>query len=330
MAMRGLVALCGLGLVAGLEWPKVSVITPTCSQRHFMHETLYKVFSEQTYPGELELIVSDSHCKRKPDGSKTLHDSEFLVNIAKKDSRVTYFQDKYKTKKISAKRAAMAEMATGEIIAHFDDDDFYAPTYLQTMVQAMQDNDADYVKLSAWANYGDTRIDGSMERQFTHIDYVDSYMKRSFGFTTVFKKAILEDVPYPSSLNEREDSTFYSDVEKKDILDELSGKRQKKYKMHTFKAGDDCLVLRVVCNSVHRFAGMPDPKHLAKGKFSVLNEEDFLDKCSGDVDAFLDQVDYVELKNEEDALAEFALSQEGEESHEVPQISEYHGRHEEL
>jgi len=74
---------------------------------------------------------------------------------------------------------------------------------------------------------------------------------------------------------------------------------------------------------------MPDPKHLARGKYTVLDEEDFLDKCAGDVDSFLEQVDYIQLKREEEALAEFAASQEGAQPQEVSP-SEYHGQHEEL
>jgi len=321
-----LLAFCGL--VTGAEWPKVSILTPTCLDRHFMHPTLYTVFSEQTYPGELELIMVDGFCKRSELGTELI-ESAFMVDIASKDSRVTYSLDASRNAaKIGAKRARMAQLATGDIIAHFDDDDFYAPTYIQTMVQTMQDNGADFVKLNAWSNYGDIRLDGGvMDRQFSHIDYVDSYMKHGYGFTYVFKKAILEDVPYVE-MDAREDQTWLSHVQKFDFLLD-SGKREKKFKTHLFKAGDDCLVLRVVCNSVHRFAGMPDPKHLARGKYTVLDEEDFLDKCAGDVDSFLEQVDYIQLKREEEALAEFAASQEGAQPQEVSP-SEYHGQHEEL
>jgi len=111
-----------------------------------------------------------------------------------------------------------------------------------------------------------------------------------------------------------------------------SGLRQNQFKIHTFRPDDDCLVLRIICNSVHRFAGMPDSLHLAKGKLTELDEDDFLGTCSGNLDDFLDQVDHVQLREEEDALADFALSQEGSGPQQVYPDSEYHQRisHDEL
>jgi hypothetical protein len=45
----------------------------------------------------------------------------------------------------------MLERATGEIIMHFDDDDYYGPTYVETMVAALEE--CDFVKLSGWFLY---------------------------------------------------------------------------------------------------------------------------------------------------------------------------------
>ena len=49
-------------------------------------------------------------------------------------------------------------MASGEIIAHFDDDDYYGPVYLSAMVKQL--GSADFVKLSSWLLWRES--DGSL------------------------------------------------------------------------------------------------------------------------------------------------------------------------
>ena len=38
-------------------------------------------------------------------------------------------------------------MANGDVIAQFDDDDFYSPRYVENMMTLMRDQNADFVKL---------------------------------------------------------------------------------------------------------------------------------------------------------------------------------------
>ena len=58
---------------------------------------------------------------------------------------------------LGAKRNRLAAEATGDVLAHFDDDDLYAPEYIATMVGAMEREGADFVKLSAWLVHGRER-----------------------------------------------------------------------------------------------------------------------------------------------------------------------------
>lgn len=51
---------------------------------------------------------------------------------------------------IGEKRNVAIAAASGDFICHFDDDDLYAPSYLATMLAALDDARADFVKLSAW------------------------------------------------------------------------------------------------------------------------------------------------------------------------------------
>jgi glycosyltransferase involved in cell wall biosynthesis len=118
--------------------PKVSVITPTYNRSAFL-PLLYACFDSQTYP-EKELLILDDSPKPDP----------YIEKMAQADTRLKYI---YTTERLNngEKRNRLIEMTSGDLIAHFDDDDYYAPTYLETMVNAL--GRFDLVKLSNWFTY---------------------------------------------------------------------------------------------------------------------------------------------------------------------------------
>eukprot|EP00434_Breviolum_minutum_P019068 symbB.v1.2.016809.t1/scaffold1292.1/size223628/7 len=138
---------------------KVSVICPTSEKRHAFHPLLYQNFVSQSCK-EKELVVVDT-------GTKP---SEFLLAKAAEDARVIYryfhVNDSKENDPMSAvilddgfsmltgedvkkrrgwsfkpksgwslgfKRNLCCHLATGLIIAHFDDDDLYTSSYLEHM-----------------------------------------------------------------------------------------------------------------------------------------------------------------------------------------------------
>ena len=110
---------------------RVSVVTPTTESRQRFHESLWKCFEAQQWPDK-ELVVIETY---------TDFPSELFERMAKQDSRLTYL--KYKRPagsdwSIGLKRNIAANVATGEFIANFDDDDLYAPSYLKTMVGELE------------------------------------------------------------------------------------------------------------------------------------------------------------------------------------------------
>ncbi len=117
--------------------PLISVITPTYN-RSCYHERLYRSFTEQTYPNKELLILDDTE---KP--------SEFFSRL--EDKRVTYIHSQARLN-IGEKRNRLLDLAQGEIIAHFDDDDLYAPKYLAFMAKALG-KDYTLVKLASWLAY---------------------------------------------------------------------------------------------------------------------------------------------------------------------------------
>jgi glycosyltransferase involved in cell wall biosynthesis len=114
---------------------RVSVLCPTFG-RPERHEQLHRVFDRQLWQDRDLWILDDS-----PEPStffRELHDRR--VHYMHSAGRMT----------IGAKRNWLLACCRGDVIAHFDDDDWYAPTYLTTMVGALQEQKLDFVKLSIW------------------------------------------------------------------------------------------------------------------------------------------------------------------------------------
>ena len=119
--------------------PLVSVTTPTFNRPH-KHEGLYKTFCDQDYEPR-ELVVLD--------GSK--EPSPFFSTL--KDDRVRYFHEPEPPReggvtRIGAVRNRLTQLAKGEILASFDDDDHYAKDFVSENVRRL--GDADLAKLVVW------------------------------------------------------------------------------------------------------------------------------------------------------------------------------------
>jgi glycosyltransferase involved in cell wall biosynthesis len=112
---------------------QLSVITPTFARERFL-PSLYRCFAEQTLDARELLVFDDSPTP-----------SPFFAALS--DARVKYLHSPMRLT-IGEKRNRLIELAQGELIAFFDDDDHYAPAYLAAMTGAL--GDADLVKLSGW------------------------------------------------------------------------------------------------------------------------------------------------------------------------------------
>ena len=101
--------------------PKISCITPTANRRSFIPKAI-EYFLRQDYPNK-ELLILD-------DGGDPIGD------LVPEKENIRYIHlDKKLT--IGAKRNMACEMAKGEIIAHWDDDDWHAPHRLSYQVRAL-------------------------------------------------------------------------------------------------------------------------------------------------------------------------------------------------
>jgi len=127
---------------------------------------------------------------------------------------------------IGEKRNRLAELASGEIIVHFDDDDFYAANYVEHMVTRIRQGD-DMVKLSGWFLYsGIYRTLGYWDCQRTEgMHYVWStdqqviimvderraedfkYNYLGYGFSYAYRKQVWERSHFPE-VDWNEDTPF--------------------------------------------------------------------------------------------------------------------------
>ena len=113
--------------------PLVSCIMPTFN-RHMWVERAVAYFLRQDYEAR-ELIIVD-------DGSEPVHD------LLPRDPAIRYVRLEERAS-IGAKRNLGCERARGDIIAHWDDDDWFAPWRLRYQVDQLRHGDAEVVGLNS-------------------------------------------------------------------------------------------------------------------------------------------------------------------------------------
>jgi glycosyltransferase involved in cell wall biosynthesis len=153
--------------------------------------------------GNSELIVVDDSVEKCP----------FMETLA--DSRVRYIHLRER-RSTGEKRNLAVDAASGQVIVQFDDDDYYSPQYIRTMIGRMQAQNADFVKLSSFFlyskilrqyGYWETEKkdglhfvwDGSPVATRTEFDKNAEIadMHLGYGFSYVFKKTVWEAAPFP-------------------------------------------------------------------------------------------------------------------------------------
>jgi len=151
------------------------------------------------------------------------HHSSYLARIAQEDQRLTYIKFQRASDNdwsIGLKRNIGAHLATGEFIANFDDDDLYAPAYLTTMVERLQEQKAHVIKLSSWFTYTSARgawgfCDPIAWGLTKGLDEDSRDVKKwvyGYGFSYVFLRATGLELWY-EDINLGEDFTFVTHVQ---------------------------------------------------------------------------------------------------------------------
>lgn len=186
-------------------------------------QRLYSAFEAQTWDNKELVVLDDS-----PEPS--------LFMQALTDPRVVYVHEPNRMS-IGEKRNRLAEMASGEVLAHFDDDDYYAPRYLERMSQHMES--CEMVKLSGWFAWSTTHraffywdtaaaarvhfmvesgkpiqaFDLSQKTEPEKVQWVQKNLI-GYGFSYVYTKDLWRESPFPVS-HHGEDRLFLQELLRK-------------------------------------------------------------------------------------------------------------------
>jgi hypothetical protein len=192
--------------------PLVSIITPTKGRESFLPH-VYSCVNSQDWKNVEWLVEDDSPAP-----------SPFFAGLG--DSRVRYRHDPV-SRSIGGKRNSLVSRARGEYVVFFDDDDYYSPAYVTSMISAMRGAGADFIKLTAWFLYDaatgslgywnlttktglhyvfhEGRVKSETLTAQNNIAFRETHL--GFGFSYVFKRSLWGDVQFPD-LSFEEDTAF--------------------------------------------------------------------------------------------------------------------------
>jgi glycosyltransferase involved in cell wall biosynthesis len=192
--------------------PLVSIITPTFNRPHYL-PILTRFVLDQSISDFEWLILDDSPAP-----------SKFLQELS--DPRIVY-EHAHKKMTVGDKRNRLIQKSRADIIAQFDDDDFYGQNYLSTMIYAMHENSADIVKffgfflysklynaLGYWdlnAKVGPHWVWSAQPLGLIMLTEQNNQGSKNnhlgYGFSYVFKKKVWEHGQFPD-MNWNEDGIF--------------------------------------------------------------------------------------------------------------------------
>ncbi|MDX2084221.1 MAG: glycosyltransferase family A protein [Candidatus Melainabacteria bacterium] len=180
---------------------RVSIITPTGNRDGYL-QWQYHNICQQTYASWEWLILDNSE-----------QPSAFFLSLT--DPRVKYFYFP-QAMTVGAKRNLLVQAASGQVIVHFDDDDFYAAHYLAQAVESLKT--VDLVKLESWYLYAPEHdFWGYFDADSTHVwayalhiladrnqpidqtrrFQLDETMRWGYGFSYAYRRTLWESNPFP-------------------------------------------------------------------------------------------------------------------------------------
>ncbi len=167
------------------QYPLVSCIMPTFNRQEFIAHAIHQ-FLKQDYPNKELIIVDDS--------DNTVE--HLLPNL--KEIKYSFQSTKLD---IGTKRNLACKKAKGEIIIHLDDDDFYAPDWIQKQVSFLKHNKLDVTGLMTPYFYNKK---GQEMWQYVYPKEQKTWV---YGATLCYTKKIWEANPFPA-MSAGEDNAF--------------------------------------------------------------------------------------------------------------------------
>lgn len=176
--------------------PLVTCIMPTCDRRRFVPQAI-RYFLRQDYPHK-ELLILD-------DGEDAIGD------LVPEDARLRYVRLERRLS-IGAKRNAACELARGEIVVHWDDDDWYPRWRVGAQARALLEHESDVSGTSRLYYF-----DAAAERAWVYR-YAAAGSPWVAGNTLAYRKSFWERNRFPD-VQVGEDSLFIWNVASKVIHD---------------------------------------------------------------------------------------------------------------
>jgi glycosyltransferase involved in cell wall biosynthesis len=186
--------------------PAISITTPSFGRQQLLERQHRNVLAQSEQDFEW-LILDDSPAP-----------APYFAGLA--DPRIRYHHHAGARLSIGVKRNWLAERAEAPVIAHFDDDDYYAPDYLKTMLEKLSRHGADMVKFSAWHLYSirhgqfawwDTTVTRGLHFRIAAQDAIAPVMLSEedgrafannyagFGYSYVYRRSLWRDVRFPDA-----------------------------------------------------------------------------------------------------------------------------------
>lgn len=174
--------------------PLVTCIMPTANRRGFVPDAI-RCFQQQDYP-RLELLVVD-------DGADPVKD------CLPDDPRIRYIRLD-SSPILGKKRNLACAEARGEIVVHWDDDDWYPPWRVRIQVEALLKANASVCGTSR-LYYWEPHSDRAWEYRYTNHHWVA-------GNTLAFRREFWASHPFPE-VQLGEDGRFVSQARRSDLVD---------------------------------------------------------------------------------------------------------------
>ncbi|MBZ9628906.1 glycosyltransferase family 2 protein [Psychroflexus sp. CAK1W] len=189
--------------------PKVTIIMATYNRAHLIEETLISI-QNQTYPNWECLIIDDGG---------TDNTEEVIRSILAKDSRFTYYNrpDNYQ-KGLPGCRNYGLDLAKGDFIIFFDDDDIVHPQNLELSVRFLENNEIDFVHYSKkpFIKIEDISIENYSKTEISYkIDLNNLYdsILGNLGLascTIMWKKYVFDEYKFDETLQYAEEWDLYN------------------------------------------------------------------------------------------------------------------------
>lgn len=173
----------------------VSIIVPVYNVEKYLRNCVESIL-QQTFENFELLLIDDG----SPDKCGKICD-EFALT----DSRVKVFHQE--NKGLSAARNVGIEMSRGDFLTFIDSDDFIFPHYLEKLISACTDNDADMAVCDFVRCSSNDTLNDMVEVYLDKHTEIFSNQRMSVFFTTnkisttawgkLYKRTLFEDVRYP-------------------------------------------------------------------------------------------------------------------------------------